>query len=165
MLAAHPEPPGPAAPLPATTWFDQYDAEAVAPVLVASDEALRARTQEITLALQAAAEAALTQFLVAHGKVPTEGEVEGFRLLALQRQGARGDPSFNACRESCREMLFHCNVSLADEAAAPQHLRFAAMVCRHLLLFLDGKLQVAGLGDFCCAAKPLRSQDAQPGGE
>ena len=48
--------------------------------------------------------------------------VEGFRLLALHRQGARGDPSFNACRETCRELVYHRNCVLprapdADDVA------------------------------------------------
>ena len=30
------------------------------------------------------------------------------------------------------------------------------MVVRHLALFIAGKLEVAGLGEFCCASKPLR---------
>jgi hypothetical protein len=35
------------------------------------------------------------------------------------------------------------------------------MVCQHLALFVGGKLQVAGLGEFCCAARPLRAADAK----
>ena len=65
---------------------------------------------------------------------PTEETSEGFRLLAPHRQGARGDPSFNACRETCRELAYHHN----------------------LALFIGGKLENAKMGEFCCAAKPLR---------
>ena len=32
-----------------------------------------------------------------------------------------------------------------------------ALVAKHLCLFVAGKLQVAGLGEFCCAAKPMRA--------
>jgi len=39
-------------------------------------------------------------------------------------------------------------------------LRLGAMVARHLALFIGGKLEVAGLGEFCCASRPLRSQEA-----
>jgi hypothetical protein len=35
------------------------------------------------------------------------------------------------------------------------------MVANHLFLFVAGKMQVAELGDFCCASRPLR-QDAAP---
>ena len=31
-------------------------------------------------------------------------------MLALHRQGARGEPSFNACRETCREIVYRCNL-------------------------------------------------------
>ena len=43
--------------------------------------------------------------------------VESFRLLALHRQGARGVPSFNACRETCREIAYHYNLLGAKRAA------------------------------------------------
>ncbi len=52
--------------------------------------------------------------------------VEGFRLLALHRQGARGDPSFNACRETCRELVYHAIVARmldGDDAARALRLR------------------------------------------
>ena len=31
------------------------------------------------------------------------------------------------------------------------------LVSKHLYLFISGKLQVAGLGEFCCSSKPIRS--------
>jgi hypothetical protein len=31
-----------------------------------------------------------------------------------------------------------------------------------LFLFVAGKLQVRELGDFCCAARPLRQEAARP---
>jgi hypothetical protein len=34
------------------------------------------------------------------------------------------------------------------------------MVARHLVLFIDGKLENAGLGEFCCSSRPLRARDA-----
>jgi len=34
------------------------------------------------------------------------------------------------------------------------------LLVKHLLLFVSGKLQVAGLGDFCCASRPLRLESA-----
>src|SRR5208283_315276 len=42
----------------------------------------------------------LAHWITARNLTATQGKVEGFRLLALHRQGAKGDPSFNACRES-----------------------------------------------------------------
>ena len=49
-----------------------------------------------------ASEEVLEHWITARGDVPTTDKREGFRLLALHRQGAKGDPSFNACRETCR---------------------------------------------------------------
>lgn len=102
----------------------------------------------------------LETWLRAKGQEPTMETVEGFRLLALHRQGAKGDPSFNACRETCRELVYLRNVvALYDGDAAEtfRHLRLQAMVLKHIALFLGGKLVEAGLGDFCCSARPLRS--------
>jgi hypothetical protein len=104
-------------------------------------------------------EQVLELWLEARGEVPGMEEKEGFRLLALHRQGARGDPSFNACRETCRELVYHHNLIRLE----PEHpdrdkrVRLAAMIAKHLALFVSGKMQVAGLGEFCCAAKPLRA--------
>jgi len=101
-------------------------------------------------------------WLTAHNAIPTMRIVEGFRSLALQRQGARGDASFNACRETCRELVYHRNLVCLDPAHpdTARRLRLGAMVARHLALFIGGKLEVAGLGEFCCASRPLRSQEA-----
>lgn len=122
----------------------------------------------LALAEQALAEgeAMLEAWLLAKGKEPTEESVEGYRLLALHRQGARGDASFNACRETCRELVYLRNVVALyedDPAEAFRHLRLQAMVLRHLALFLGGKLVEAGLGDFCCSSRPLHrpSDDTQ----
>ncbi len=101
----------------------------------------------------------LEHWLLARGKVPSLETKEDFRLLALHRQGAKGDPSFNACRETCRELAYHYNLVILE----PEHpdrkkrARLAAMIARHLCLFVSGKIQVAGLGEFCCASKPLRA--------
>jgi hypothetical protein len=104
-------------------------------------------------------EQVLEHWLEARGEVPGMESKEGFRLLALHRQGARGDPSFNACRETCRELAYHYNL-IKLEPAHPdreKRVKLAAMIAKHLALFVSGKLQVAGLGEFCCAARPLRA--------
>ena len=95
----------------------------------------------------------------ARGLVPTQGKREGFRLLALHRQGAKGDASFNACRETCRELVYHHNLITfePDHPDTARRLAMAAMVANHLLLFVGGKMQVASLGDFCCSSKPLHA--------
>jgi hypothetical protein len=107
-------------------------------------------------------EQALCHWL-AHGEVvPTEAKVEGFRLLALHRQGCKGEPSFNACRESCRELAYHYNL-LHLEPEHPQiaaRMAMARAVTLHLCLFVSGKLQVPELGDDCCSSKTLRTATA-----
>lgn len=108
--------------------------------------------------LIAQAEFVLERWIESRGGEPTIKKSEGFRLLALHRQGAHGEPSFNACRETCREIVFRRNVAATteDSAVALQALRQQIMVVRHLALFVAGKLEVAGLGEFCCASKSLR---------
>ena len=111
--------------------------------------------------LLALGETVLERWIVARGVAPTTDVREGFRLLALHRQGAKGDPSFNACRETCRELVYHYNLLTLE----PEHpdttrrLRLAALVAKHLCLFVSGKMQVEGLGEFCCAAEPIRAND------
>jgi hypothetical protein len=97
--------------------------------------------------------------VTARGEEPTQDEREGFRLLALHRQGAKGDPSFNACRETCREVAYHYNlVTLQPEYSdITDRLSMMALVSKHLYLFISGKLQVAGLGEFCCSSRPIRA--------
>ena len=94
----------------------------------------------------------------AHGLVPTDDEREGFRLLALHRQGAKGDASFNACRETCRELVYHYNLITQEPEHEQMAKRMKMMyyVAKHLFLFISGKLQDQKLGDFCCSSKPLR---------
>ena len=107
------------------------------------------------------AEEVLETWLSARGETQTGEQREGLRLLALHHQGARGVPSFNACRETCREIAFHYNVLSLDALEdAEQRLTMMAMLVRHLVLFVGGKLQVEGLGDFCCASRPVRQNDA-----
>ena len=109
----------------------------------------------------AISEEVLEHWVVARGTEPTDEEREGFRLLALHRQGTKGDPSFNACRETCREIAFHYNlVTMRPEHTEITHrAEMLRMVSNHLYLFVSGKLQVAELGEFCCSAKPIRSAD------
>lgn len=106
-------------------------------------------------------EVVLEGWVAARGEAPTTREVEGFRVLALHRQGAHGEPSFNACRESCRELVYHYNLVRLDPShpETARRLRLGAMVARHLALFIGGKLEVAGLGEFCCSSRPLRQHE------
>ena len=124
--------------------------------------AARAHAQEAARLLLAAAEEVLEHWVSARGETPTAEEREGFRLLALHRQGARGQPSFNACRETCREIAYHYNLLRAepDSELAPRRQRMMAMLARHLALFVSGKLQVEGLGEFCCFSRPLHIESA-----
>jgi hypothetical protein len=115
-------------------------------------------------ALLQRAEAVLEKWIRARGGEPTQEEVEGFRLLALHRQGCKGVPSFNACRETCREVAYHFNL-IGDghgrpEAGTEKKLMMMEMLVRHLELFVEGKMEVEGLGDFCCSSRPLRSEEA-----
>jgi hypothetical protein len=105
-------------------------------------------------------EEVLEHWVTAKGLVPTQETREDFRLLALHRQGCTDDPSFNACRETGRELAYHYNLITTDprHAATPQRLTMMTMVARHLFLFVAGKMQVAALGDFCCASRPIRQE-------
>ncbi len=135
-------------------------------VIAAPDAALVAAAPEFAEELLSLGESILESWLSARGATPTTRSVEGFRLLALQRQGARGDASFNACRETCRELVYHRNLVCLDPAHADtaRRLRLGAMVAKHLILFVGGKLEIAGLGEFCCSSRPLRQHetDMQP---
>jgi hypothetical protein len=103
-------------------------------------------------------EAVVEHWIVARGEQPTDETREGFRLLALHRQGAKGDPSFNACRETCREVVYHYNLITmqAEDSETTNRLDMMRMISNHLFLFISGKMQVAELGEFCCSAKPIR---------
>jgi hypothetical protein len=133
-------------------------------IVVTPDAALAAAASELADELLAAGETILQTWLIARGEAPTDRAVEGFRLLALHRQGARGEPSFNACRETCRELVYHHNLVRLDPGNpdTARRLRLGAMVGKHLALFIGGKLEVAGLGEFCCSSRPLRRNEALP---
>lgn len=109
--------------------------------------------------LLALAEEVLEHWIAARGDDPGGERVEGFRLLALHRQGARGVPSFNACRETCREIAYHYNLLCLEPDAGLDkgRERMMAMLTKHLALFVNGKMQIEGLGEFCCASRPIRS--------
>ena len=110
--------------------------------------------------LLALGEAALEHWVRAKGKEPTEDLREGFKLLALHRQGAINDPSFNACRETCRELVYHYNLLTAqpEHPETAQRARMMPLVANHLFLFISGKLESQELGNFCCASKPVREK-------
>jgi hypothetical protein len=110
--------------------------------------------------LLALGEGILEHWVTARELEPTEELREGFRLLALHRQGTTGEPSFNACRETCRELVYHYNLLTMDpqHEDSPRRLRMMALVANHLRLFVVGKMQVAGLGDFCCSSRPVREE-------
>jgi len=131
-------------------------------IVASPDAALVAAAPIIADELLGIGETILEIWLSAHGKSPTVRTVEGFRLLALHRQGAQGEPSFNACRETCRELVYYRNLICLDplHPETARRLRLGAMVVRHLALFIGGKLEVAGLGEFCCSSRPLRQRDA-----
>ena len=109
-------------------------------------------------------ESVLEKWVEARGDEPTADTREGFRLLALHRQGAKGEPSFNACRETCREIAYYYNLITLEpgHAEITHRARLMQMVSTHLHLFISGKLEVAGLGDFCCSAKPVRLGSEDP---
>ena len=130
------------------------------------DEELARAPAGIRQRLLDAGESALVRWVVAHGSEPTLERVEGFRLLALHRQAALRDPTFNACRETCRELIYQCNAAEAssDGLERTHRLRMATAVATHLFLFIDGKLENEKLGEFCCSSRPLRSQDPADAG-
>ena len=105
-------------------------------------------------------EEVLEHWVTARGMTPTDDEREGFRLLALHRQGAEKLPSFNACRETCRELAYHYNLLTGqpDHPDAAQYGRMMGLVANHLYLFVRGKMEVEELGEFCCASRPIREK-------
>ena len=103
-------------------------------------------------------ETMLEHWVIAHGKEPTQDQREGFRLLALHRQGADKMPSFNACRESCRELAYHYNLvnMEPDHPDYDQRMRMMGLVASHLFWFIKGKMENEQLGEFCCSSKGVR---------
>ena len=110
--------------------------------------------------LLAIGEEVLEHWVNARGKQATQDQREGFRLLALHRQGADKEPSFNACRETCRELAWHYNLLTLqpDHEENSQRARMMALVANHLYLFVSGKMENEQLGEFCCASKPVRQK-------
>lgn len=110
--------------------------------------------------LLALGEEVLENWVSGRGDAPTDERREGFRLLALHRQGSRDEPSFNACRETCRELVYHYNLLglEPDGEDAGRRSRMMLLVARHLHLFVTGKMQVGQLGEFCCSSRPLRQE-------
>lgn len=98
-------------------------------------------------------------WLEAHGRTPTRELKEGFRLLALHRQSAKGDPSFNACRETCREIVYRYNLAATPMLPGEWRANLATLrrLVQHLAYFVGGKMQDAEIGEFCCASRPLRA--------
>lgn len=129
--------------------------------LAISNAAAESDARKSADALLGLGEDILAHWAIAHGNAPTDETHEGFRLLALHRQGAKGEPSFNACRETCRELVYHRNLIAADPAHpdTKKRLLMTALVANHLYLFVAGKLEQSGLGEFCCSAKPLHAAE------
>ena len=96
------------------------------------------------------AEQVLENWVEGRGETPTRDTREGFRLLALHRQGAKGEPSFNACRESCRELAYHYNLVTMepDHEDTKKRLYMMSLLSHHLLHFVSGKMKQAQLGEF-----------------
>jgi len=111
--------------------------------------------------LMAAGEEVLEHWLTANDKEPTFETKEGFRVLAMHRQAAQGDPSFNACRETCRELCYRFNLAQTelDPESYRSNLQTMRRVAQHLLYFIAGKMQNAAIGEFCCSSRPVRSAD------
>ncbi len=107
-------------------------------------------------------EEVLEHWMAAKGLKPTSGKAEGFRLLGLHRQSAKGDPSFNACRETCRELVYHYNLVTLEPGHpdAAQRLVMMRLVAAHIYYFVSGKMQTAQLGEFCCSSRDLRLEQA-----
>lgn len=112
--------------------------------------------------LLALGEEVLEHWIAARGEAPTDEMREGFRLLALHRQGAQGEPSFNACRETCRELVYHYNLVTLEPGhpETAKRVKLAGMVANHLYLFVSGKMEQSNLGEFCCSSRPIHGGPA-----
>ncbi|MCK5575507.1 MAG: hypothetical protein KAI28_06805 [Sphingomonadales bacterium] len=104
-------------------------------------------------------EEVLENWIIGRDMVPTEKEKEGFRILALHRQGAKGEPSFNACRETCRELAYHYNLVAVepDHEETEKRLYMMSLLANHMLHFVGGKMKQSQLGEFCCSSRSLRA--------
>ena len=105
-----------------------------------------------------AGEDIMLHWLAVRDLSPVTQKKEGFLLLAWQRQACKGDPSFNACRETCREIAYHYNLITLepDHADTSRRLNMMKMVAKHLVLFIGGKMAEEKLGEFCCSSKVNR---------
>jgi hypothetical protein len=105
-------------------------------------------------------EEVLEHWVTVRGMSPTDDVREGFRLLALHRQGSQDEPSFNACRETCRELVYHYNLITMqpEHEETAQRLKMMALVANHLFLFVSGRMQNRQLGEFCCSSRPLHAE-------
>ena len=130
------------------------DIEAAAELAASNVDEKAGATQLLALG-----EEVLEHWIRARGDEPTDATREGFRILALHRQGTKGDPSFNACRETCRELVYQYNLIYGGQpdTETTDRLQLMLMIFNHLYLFISGKLQVANLGEFCCSSKPIRT--------
>lgn len=130
------------------SWLEDWTIEETASLGAAARHAFLERAEEV-----------LENWLVAHDQVPTAECREGFRLLGLHRQAAKGEPSFNACRETCREIAYRFNLAGTDLAPDEWRSNLATLrrVVQHLTYFVGGKMRNAQLGEFCCAARPVRT--------
>ena len=128
-------------------------------------EAFDGPAAEMATQMLALGEDVLEHWAAAKRLAPTRAKVQGFRLLALHRQGATGDPSFNACRETCRELVYHYNLIILepDRADTARRLRMMRMVLAHICYFVSGKMQIAELGEFCCSSRVLRLNEELSG--
>ena len=108
--------------------------------------------------LLALAEDVLEIWVEARAGIPTKDKKEGFRLLALHRQGAKGEPSFNACRETCREIAYRYNqaTGVFGDGDPAHSVRMMQFLVQHLFLFISGKMEEERLGEFCCSSRTMR---------
>ncbi len=125
----------------------------------------RALSRDVYLNL---GENVLEAWIEARDQTPTTDKKEGFRLLALHRQGAKGDPSFNACRETCREIAYRYVCHAQDyppdgdaNTDRDKQLELLWHLTNHLYLFVSGKMQTEELGEFCCSSKSIRLETAE----
>ena len=87
------------------------------------------------------------------------------RAFACWRCSARALAATQASTPAAKPVASSSTTAISS-ALDPAHpdtarrLRLGAMVARHLALFIGGKLEVAGLGEFCCSSRPLRQREA-----